>query len=116
MIPLLYHIRNKKASPNGSLGLAFCKLVGVNADLLLILGLLLKLHLAGDESKEGVVFTDTDIVAGMDGGASLTNDNATCGDGLAVSGLYTKTLGLAIAAVLGRTNALFVSEELQADS
>ena len=88
----------------------------VNANLLLILGLLLELNLACDQSKQGVVLADANIVAGMDGSTSLANNDATCRNGLTVSGLYTKTLRLAIAAVLGRTYALFVGEELQADS
>ena len=88
----------------------------VNADLLLILGLLLELNLTLDQSEQGVILADANIVAGMDGRASLTNDNATGADGLTVGSLNTKTLRLAIAAVLGRTYALFVSEELQANS
>ena len=52
------------------------QLVGVNADLLLILGLLLELNAARDQSEKGVVLADTDVGAGMDGSASLTNDNA----------------------------------------
>ena len=91
-------------------------LVGVNADLLLVSALLLELNLARDESEQGVILAQTNIVAGMDGGASLTNDNAAGSYGLTVCCLNTKTLGLAIAAILGRTNALLVGEELQADS
>ena len=42
------------------------QLVGVNADLLLILGLLLELNAARDQSEKGVVLADTDVGAGMD--------------------------------------------------
>ena len=88
----------------------------VNANLLLILGLLLELNLACDQSKQGVVLADANIVAGMDGSTSLANNDATCRNGLTVSGLYTKTLRLAIAAVFSITYAQFMREQLQTDS
>lgn len=42
------------------------QLVGVNADLLLILGILLALNAARDQSEKGVVLADTEVGAGMD--------------------------------------------------
>ena len=88
------------------------KLVGVNADLLLVLGLALELDLAVNQSEEGVVLADTDIVAGMDGSTALSDNDIAGNNGLTVSLLYAKTLRLTIAAVLSRTNTFFMCEKL----
>ena len=87
-------------------------LVGVNADLLLILVLALELDLAVDERKQGVILADTDIVAGMDSGAALSDNDIAGNDGLTVSLLYAKTLRLTVAAVLGGTDTFFMCEKL----
>ena len=87
-------------------------LCGVNADLFSAAGDVLKLHLAVDLCKQGIVRTDTDIVAGMDVGASLSDQNASGSDDLSVRSLNAQSFRFAVSAVLGRTNALFVGEEL----
>ena len=90
----------------------FTELVSVNANLLLVLCLLLELNLSVNESKKCIVLADTDIVAGMDSSTSLSYDNVTCKHGLTVSLLYAKALGLTVTAVLGRTDTLLMSKEL----
>ncbi len=92
------------------------KLVGVNADLLLVLGLALELDLAVNQSEEGVVLANTDIVAGMDGSTALSDNDIARNNGLTVSLLYAKTLRLTIAAVLSRTNTFFMCKELNRQS
>ena len=91
----------------------FCKkLVSVNAYLLLVLSLLLELDLAVNQCKQSVVLTDTNVVTGVDRGASLSYDDVACNYCLSVSLLYAKALRLTITAVLGRTNTLFMSKKL----
>ena len=94
---------------------SFAKLVGVNADLLLVLGCVLELNATVDQSEQRVIGTDTDVVAGTDSRASLTNDDVAGKDCLTVSLLYAKALRLAITAVLGGTNTLLVSKKLQTE-
>ena len=86
--------------------------VGVNADLLLATSLVLELDLTVDQSEEGVVGTHTDVVAGMNSGASLSDDDIAGDNGLTVGLLNAKSLGLGITTVLGRTHALLMSKEL----
>jgi len=87
-------------------------LVSVYANLLLVFGLCLKLDLTVDQSVDGVILTETNIVTGPDGSATLTNDDVACDNGLTVSLLDTKSLGLTVAAVLGGTYTLFMGEKL----
>ena len=61
--------------------------VSVYADALLAAGIMLKADSTVDQSKEGVVASDADIVAGTDSGASLTNDDIAC-----LASLTTKNL------------------------
>ena len=91
-------------------------LVSVYADLLLISGHMLKLNLAVYESIQGVIAAQANARAGMDLGAALSDDDVASQNGLAVSTLYAKALGLAVTTVFGRTYALFVSKELQTES
>ena len=106
-----YAVNKKNGRSSYLLPLLFAS-VSVYADLLLILGLMLELYLAVDESKERVVLTDTYVVTGMDGRASLSDKNVARKNCLAVSLLYAKALGLAVSAVLGRTNTFFMSKKL----
>ena len=103
---------NEKRRLRNLVTVFFVYLVCVNADLLLILGLLLELNLAVDQSKERVILTDTNVVTGMDGSASLSYDNISGKNSLSVSLLYAKALGLTVSAVLGRTNTFFMSKKL----
>ena len=98
-------------------GIPYCILLfnRVDGALLAILALALELDMTVNESKEGVVTADTDIVAGMDVRASLTNQNVAREDELTVRAHHAQSLGLGITAVLGGTKALFMGEELHAD-
>jgi hypothetical protein len=93
---------------------SFClgRLFSVNADLLLALRLLLKLNLTVDQSEQSIVRTDTDILAGVNCGASLSDDDIAGDNLLTVRLLYAKALRFAVTAVLGRTDTFFVSKEL----
>ena len=89
------------------------KLRLVNANALLTANHDLKLNLTLDEGVQSVVRADSDVSAGMDLGASLSNDDAACLNSLTTELLNAETLGLTVTAVLGRTNTLLVGEELQ---
>ena len=102
----------RKAPPHGRCFSALDKSVGVNADLLLVLILALELDLAVNQSEESVILADTDIVAGMDSGAALSDNDIACNDGLTVSLLYAKALRLTVATVLSRTDTFFMCEKL----
>ena len=64
---------------------------------------MLKLNATVDESKQGIILTDTNVVTGMDGSSSLSDDDVAGNNCLSVSLLYAKALRLAITAVLSRT-------------
>ena len=89
----------------GSLG-------SVHADALLVLSLMLKLNGTVDQSKEGIIAADADVVAGTDMGPSLTNDDIAGKNFLTVGALYAEALGFTVASVLGGTDSLFMCEEL----
>ena len=88
--------------------------VGVNADLSSSVCDVLKLDLTVNQSKQRIIGTAADIVAGMNMGSSLTDDDIAGGYGLTISGLNAKALGFAVTAVLGGTDTFFMSEKLQA--
>ena len=88
------------------------RLFSVNADLLLALSLLLKLNLTVDQSEQSIVRTDTDILAGVNCGASLSDDDIAGDNLLTVRLLHAKALRFAVTAVLSRTDTFFVSKEL----
>ena len=102
----------KKHRPLGGAFSASDRLVGVNADLLLVLILALELDLTVNQSEESVILADTDIVAGMDSGAALSDNDIAGNDGLTVSLLYAKALRLTVATVLSRTDTFFMCEKL----
>lgn len=87
-------------------------LLGVDAALTAVLAQPLELHGAVDQSEQGVILADTNVGAGMDVGASLTDQDVAGQHVLTVSTLDAQALGLRITAVLGGTAALMVSEEL----
>ena len=74
---------------------------------------MLKLYLTCNESIDGLIGTDTDVVAGMDMRASLSYDDVAGDNTLTVCLLDAETLGFGISAVLGRTDTLFMGEKLQ---
>jgi len=87
-------------------------LFGVDGALLAILTQTLKLDLAVNQRKEGIVGAHTNIGAGMDVRASLANQNIACQNELAIRAFYTQSLGLRITAVLGGAAALLMCKEL----
>lgn len=88
----------------------------VNADLLLSASDMLELHSSVDQSEQRVVLAETDIVAGTDRRASLADNDVARENCLTVRLLDTETLCVTVSAVLGRTDALLMSEELKTDS
>ena len=83
-------------------------LLSVNGALTAILALALELDGTVNQSEQGVILADTNVGAGMDVGASLTNQNVASQHELTVSTLHAQTLGLRVTAVLGGTAALVV--------
>ena len=90
-------------------------LLSVHRALLAILAHALELDLTVNQSKQGVVAADADIVAGMDVSASLANQDVASQNELTVSALHAQTLGLGVTAVLGGAAALLMGKELEAD-
>ena len=93
----------------------FGESVLVNADALLIAGHVLEADGTVRKSEQRVVLAATDILTGMDMGATLSDKNVAGNDTLAVGLLHTKTLGLAVTTVLGGTNALLMCKKLQTE-
>ncbi len=85
----------------------------VNADLLLVSALALETDNAVYQREEGIILALANVLARMDVGAALANENVAGEGELAVGTLGSKALGLGITAVAGRTYALFVGEQLQ---
>ena len=87
-------------------------LVGVYAYTTSAVSDMLKLHLAVDESEQGIVRAATYVVAGMNVSASLADDDVACGHKGTVSTLHAQTLRLTVTAVLGRTYTFFMCKKL----
>jgi len=66
-----------------------------------------------DRSKERIVLADADVGAGMEMRAALTHENVARKHELTVRTLRSETLGMAVAAVTGRTDAFFMRKQLQ---
>ena len=105
----------KKPEPYGSGFFRSFLFSNVHASLLAILAELLKTKHAVYLGKQGVVFADTDVDAGMDVGTTLANENVAGENELTVSALGAKALGLGVTAVLGGAHTFFMSEELKTD-
>ena len=90
-------------------------LLGVNAYALAAAMLRFETKNAVDLCKQGIVLADADIVAGVEMGTTLTNEDIACKNELTVRTLGSETFGFAVAAVAGTTNALFVCKKLQID-
>ena len=84
----------------------------VNADLLLAKVFGLEAHNAVDSSKERIVFADTNVGAGMNVCATLTHEDVARKHELTIRAFRPETLGMAVAAVTGRTNAFFMRKQL----
>ena len=59
-----------------------------------MLALVLELDDTADLGEEGVVFAATDVEAGLELGAALTDDDAAAEDGLAAEDLDAEPLGV----------------------
>jgi hypothetical protein len=107
---------DKKTEPRTAFpfGVLFCQneLVGVNADLLLRFGLMLKLNATIDECVKSVILAYANVFACANSRSSLSHDDVAGNYCLTVSLLYAKALRLTVTAVLGRTYALLMSKEL----
>ena len=90
----------------------FRKLFSDNADKFLAFCLAFKLDSSVYKCKECIVAADTYTCAGMNICTSLANDNVACENALTIRLLDAESLRTAVSAVLGRTNAFFVGEEL----
>ena len=73
---------------------------------------MLKLNLTIDQSEQGVILAYANVFACANCGASLSDDDVAGYNGLTVCFLNAKTLGLAIATVLGGTDTFLMSKEL----
>ena len=102
---------NVQGAPFASKNL-FLLLDFVNRNLLAVTTHALEANNAGNLCKKSIVLADADIRARMDVSAALANQNVACRYNLTISTLYAKSLGLGIAAVLGGTCALMMSEKL----
>jgi hypothetical protein len=84
----------------------------MNADGLLAARDVLELNNTVNKSEESVVSTDTDVLAGMNRGASLSDDDVAGLDRLTVGLLHAETLSFAVTSVLSGADALFMGEKL----
>ena len=82
-------------------------------NLLAVTAKALKADFAVGQCKEGIIAADAYIQAGMDLCATLPDEDVARQDELAVRTLRAEALRLAVAAVVGRTGALLMSEELK---
>ena len=71
---------------------------------------MLELYLTIDKSEQSVVLTNAYVFACADSGTSLSYDDVAGYNGLTVCFLNAKTLGFAIATVLGRTDTFLMSK------
>ena len=96
-------------------GIPYCILLlgSVDGAHFAILAHTLELDVTVDFSEQGVVLANADVVARMDMGASLTNQNIAGQNELTISTLRAQTLGFGITAVLGGAAAFLMCEELE---
>ena len=83
----------------------------VNADLLSVFAQSFKADDAVDKREKGIVFADADVVAGVELGAALTDENIARKHFLPVRTLYAEAFRLAVAPVVGRAGSLFMSKQ-----
>jgi len=82
----------------------------INAGALSVFAHTLETDYAVYLSEERIIRAAADIVAGMDVGASLLDEDVACQYELTVGTLYAKALGLGITTVLRGTHTFFMSE------
>ncbi len=68
-------------------------------------------HGALAQSEQGVVFATADVLAGMEMGATLANDDVAGDDVLAAVALHAQSLSMRVAAVTGGAKTFFMSHE-----
>ena len=90
----------------------FCRLhsffYGVYTDLAFIAALAFEFYATFDSSENGVILAHANIVAGMEFGATLTNDDAASGYQLAVMSFGAQTLRVGVTTVVGATGTFFM--------
>lgn len=74
-------------------------------------GALREFHGALAQCEQGIVFAAADVLAGMEVGATLANDDIAGDDVLATEALHAKSLGMRVAAVTGGAKTFFMSHE-----
>ena len=74
-------------------------------------GALREFHGALAQCEQGVVFATADVLAGMEVGATLANNDVAGDDVLATKALHAKSLGMRVAAVTGGAKTFFMSHE-----
>ena len=90
--------------------------VGRNKNLFLAACCADEMNRAVTEGEQSVIRATTDVCAGMDVRAALTDQNVAGKASLTVCLLHAKTLGLGVTTVLRGANALLMSEKLQIES
>ena len=83
---------------------------GINACFFLVFAHSFVTYDSVYEREKGVVFTDTNVSAGMNLRTSLTNEDIPCEHCLTVATLRAKAFCFAIASVVGRTRTFLMSE------
>ena len=86
------------------------KLLGVHADALFVSAQTLEFHHTVNQGVQGVVIATTHVVAGMDFGAALTNQDVAGQHKLTVATLGAQTLGLAVTTVARATDTFLMSK------
>ena len=74
-------------------------------------GALREFHGALAQCEQSVVFATADVLAGMEVGATLANDDVAGDDVFATEALHAKSLGMRVAAVTGGAKTFFMSHE-----
>ena len=109
----LKHNIQKRPDLTGPAPLAYEILLSlVDGDLLAVPAHALKADSAADLGEQGIVAALANVDAGMDMGAALADQDAASQDPLPVGPLGAKALGVAVAAVLGGADALFMGKKL----
>jgi hypothetical protein len=67
-----------------------------------------KLYLAVRSGKQGVILAAPNVITGVNLGASLANNDATCGNFLSAKNFNAKAFAFGIATVAGTTACFFV--------
>lgn len=110
--PIQFRQTQKRAS-KGSFSNNMLLLCGVDADGLLTQMAGLETDYTIDLGEQSVILADTDVFAGMEVSAALTNQDIPGQHCLTICLLGSKTLAFAVSAVTGGTHSLFMGKKLQ---